>query len=197
MDLRLRISSDKASFVLCPRQWNIPRKKVKRWIGGHCRCSPLGHDSVALSPTKRATLPNVEKPEPSPLSHAYHTSSQHVHGPNTTMANGVPIPESKILRSRDPADNDENNWATFDLRNVEVVNKKGKLVNLLHADAAHPVTVTGTLQLNKGNAGLCMCSHSTLLYRSSFVALLNMPSLTDALCSTANRDEIQERHNSN
>ncbi|RDI88248.1 hypothetical protein Vi05172_g2076 [Venturia inaequalis] len=72
------------------------------------------------------------------------------------MANGVPIPESKILRSRDPADNDENNWATFDLRNVEVVNKKGKLVNLLHADAAHPVTVTGTLQLNKGNAGLLL-----------------------------------------
>ncbi|QDS77446.1 hypothetical protein FKW77_006836 [Venturia effusa] len=74
------------------------------------------------------------------------------------MANGVPIPESKILKLRDPTNNDENNWATFDLRNVEVVDKKGTLVNLLHADADYPVTVTGTLQITKGNAGLLLPS---------------------------------------
>ncbi|TLD29461.1 hypothetical protein E2P81_ATG05755 [Venturia nashicola] len=72
------------------------------------------------------------------------------------MANGAPISENQILRLRDPAENDENNWATFDLRSVEVVDKKGKLVNLLHADANHPVTVTGTLQVSKGNAGLLL-----------------------------------------
>jgi hypothetical protein len=82
---------------------------------------------------------------------------QHVHGRlNITMANGVPIPENKIFKQRDPSDTDENNWATFDLRNVEIVNKKGQLVNLLHADSEHPVTVSGTLQaLQKQNSHLC------------------------------------------
>lgn len=149
----------KLSFVVGP--WNLARYSYIvpciGSIGG--QCSPLAHDSrmVAPSPTKRATFP-ISKTRThlkSLSSHAYLTSPQHVHGPNITMANGVPIPESKILKSRDLADNDENNWAIFDLRSVEVVNKKGKLVNMLHANENNPVTVTGTLQVSKGNAELC------------------------------------------
>jgi hypothetical protein len=108
------------------------------------------------------------------------------------MANGVPIPESKIFKLRDPADNDENDWATFDLRNVEVVNKKGKLVNLLHADLEHPFTVTGTLQaLQKGNSHLCEFKHTSFARPHSYPALL-----MHFYSTTIRTDETQKRYNS-
>jgi hypothetical protein len=71
------------------------------------------------------------------------------------MATTTPIAEHKLLQSRDPAEQDENNWAIFNLRNVEVVSKKGKLVNLLHAGPENPVTVTGTLYIEKPVSHLC------------------------------------------
>lgn len=65
------------------------------------------------------------------------------------------IPESKALRPRNPAIADENDWPEFQLRNVEVTARNGRLASLLHADPNCPVTVTGTLELERGKAHLC------------------------------------------
>lgn len=55
--------------------------------------------------------------------------------------------ENEVLKPRDPTIASENDWPEFQLRNVEVRNKKGNLFNLLHVYETTPVTVTGDLVL--------------------------------------------------
>jgi hypothetical protein len=71
------------------------------------------------------------------------------------MATG--IPESKILKPRDPAITDENEWPIFNLKNVRVTDKAGRLVNLLDADASKKLTVVGNIDALQSTAKRKYC----------------------------------------
>lgn len=63
------------------------------------------------------------------------------------MPPDAPTPELKILRPKDEAIDDENDWPQLLLNNTEVRAKNGRLISLLYANQGSPVTVTGELVL--------------------------------------------------
>ncbi|KAF2137504.1 uncharacterized protein K452DRAFT_235824, partial [Aplosporella prunicola CBS 121167] len=59
----------------------------------------------------------------------------------------MPLPEAELLKPRNPALKDENDWEEFQLSSVQVRDPKADhLVSLLHADAVYPVLVQGRLE---------------------------------------------------
>ena len=63
------------------------------------------------------------------------------------LATTMPVPEENLLRSKDPAIQDSDDWPLYTLRKAKVRSKHtGELVSLLAAHDDHPVTVLGTLE---------------------------------------------------
>ena len=59
----------------------------------------------------------------------------------------MPVPEENLLRSKDPAIQDSDDWPLYTLRKAKVRSKHtGELVSLLAAHDDHPVTVLGTVE---------------------------------------------------
>lgn len=62
------------------------------------------------------------------------------------MPSDTHVPELKVLRRKDSAANDdENAWPQFDVRDVEVRDASGALTSLFATTPDHPVTLTGVL----------------------------------------------------
>ena len=78
------------------------------------------------------------------------------------MAN--PLPESKVLKPRNPAITDENDWEIYKVQDACVYSAQGKtnkLASLLHSDASNPVKIVGTLE-PVGRARDKFCGYHTL-----------------------------------
>jgi len=67
------------------------------------------------------------------------------------------IPESRVLKAKDPSILDKDEWPQFKLTNVDVYNAdETDLVSLLKADDRLPVTIIGSLEeLEEEQSHLC------------------------------------------
>jgi hypothetical protein len=89
---------------------------------------------------------------PSLLHYLATTPHYALHPITTAMPSETRLPELKVLRSKDAALEDENDWPQFDVRDVEVRDAKGELTSLFDAAPDHPVTLSGTLVTKSENA---------------------------------------------